>query len=690
MANKYRKRAAAKESTPTPAAESAPEKGLLEGIRDLPGNLWEAAKTVGSDIAEIPGGARAALEQLPTAVPGGQYVTDKVRMALGQSGEDIESTRAQLATEHPIGTALGDIGAMAAGGALLPGAGAGSAVKQVLTQAGQAAVLAPAYKLGQVADQAVLRGDALHVEAIANSFSFQDSLEAAGLTLLMGAPMVGVEAAGQVGPAAARRAKTEAARLFPKAAQKLGMSEEAVGQLAMDKNMLRSETSAKKLMQEAGTRMGQAADKAQFSQTEIEAMALDLAAMEKAAEPNQTLASARKQVRAQAARLLDVQTGAELEGIIQGFKAEARAANRAGKSQKGQFYGDVAESLRDHMGKNLDVVDPKVGAEYRAAVQDYNTYAKMAPEAAAGAKKQVRGRDVANVVARGAVAPALGYLAGPAGVAGGLAADLMIPQVTAPIRGKNTAVLMDRISKTAPGQQHIARASEVVSGLLGVAKAGTVAIGRSGTLAEEKDVPKRYAGVAKALRNSMADPSGTAKQLRSQLNFLPPHIADAVAANSMNKLQCLALALPPETGPATAFGIQTDVPDRAKREFLRRAQDAFDPYGAVLSGSPMRVREAEKYNPETINDLRKQVIAKIAENPQLPYSTKRRVAGILGVAGVPTQDPMVGATVQQVLRLRRQAQDSQGQMKSARQMNANLKQNSATLTRAQKILNNGE
>ena len=686
MANKYRKRSVAP-AAPSEAPAEAPqaEGSIIEGLKSIP----EAFAQVGRDIAEIPGGVRAAAEQLPTAVPGGQYAVDKLRMALGESGEEIASKRAELEKEHPIGTAMGDVSAMMAGGAVLPGGKAASAVGRMAESAAQMALLTPAYKLGQTADQAQLKGDALHTESIANAFSLGDILTASGIAALLGAPAAGAEALAGVKPRAAAAAEAEAAKLFPKSAQALGTTPEALGQTAIQKSMLKSETATKKLLQDAGKRIGDAAAQAKLGKTDIDQMAMDLLALEQQAQNNQFLTTARKQLRTQAARLLNVTDGTELESIIQSFKGEARAAYKSGKAQKGQFYGDAAEALRGRMANHLDIVDPEIGAQYRSAVQDYNTYVKMGGEAAAGARKQMSLGTVGKAAARAAVPPMVGgLLGGPAGAAAGLALDVVAPAgILSPLRGKNKAVLLDRIAKAAPGAQHSQRAVEVLDHLLGVAKAVPRALAER---KPEEDVHGKYKGMAKALRNSMADPSGTAQKMRAQLDFLPPHVADAVTANCMNKLQCLALELPPERGPATAFGITTDVPERAKREFLRKAEDKFDPYGAVLSGSPTRVKNAEQYNPETINDLRKRLVQRLAEQPDLDYSTKRRVTGILGVAGVPTQDPMVGATLQQIMRKRREAHGAQGQMRSARQANANLKNNSATLTRAQKILNNGE
>ncbi|HET6345556.1 MAG TPA: hypothetical protein VFH51_11535, partial [Myxococcota bacterium] len=623
MANKYRK--LAEQAEKSKPSETPREKGLLEGLRDLPGALAEAAGTVAGDIAEIPGGARAALEQLPNAIPGGQFVVDKARMALGESGQEIAGRRAQLEAEHPIGTALGDVGAMAAGGALLPGAKAATAAGRLAVGGAQAAVMAPAYKLGQVADQAALKGDALHTEAIANAFSFQDSLEAAGLTALMGLPGAAVEAGSAAllgGAKAARnRAVSQAGELVQKGAQKLGMTPEDAGALVLDEGLLEHQGAAKRQMQDAGKRMGNAVKSAQLDAQDLETMAQEIVALGEAQENNALLAPARKQLAAQAKALANVQSGEELEAIIQTLKSESRSAYQSKKNQKGELFGDAAEILRGRLSDHLDIIDPRAGAEYRSAVQDYNTYAKLAPEVAAGAKKQVKLGAVARDIGKAGAATAAGsLLGGPVGGAVALGAELAMPGATSSVRGKSTAVLLNKLSKMAPGQQHIDRATEVTEMLLGApAMAANQSVRDNGA---EKDVPKRYADVAKALRSSMADPTGTASKLRAQLDFLPPHVADAVTANQMNKLQCLALALPPETGPATAFGITTDVPDRAKREFLRRAQDAFDPYGAVLSGSPMRVKESEKYNPETINDLRKRVIERIAENPKLPYSTK--------------------------------------------------------------------
>jgi hypothetical protein len=203
------------------------------------------------------------------------------------------------------------------------------------------------------------------------------------------------------------------------------------------------------------------------------------------------------------------------------------------------------------------------------------------------------------------------------------------------------------------------------------------------------DPTERFDQIAHMLQEHLGNPNKAATNLRAHLNFLPPAHADAVTANTMNKLQTAAHELPIPRGPATAFGIQNHVNDRDKREYLRKFDAKFDVFGAIKSGRKDLILEAEKYHPEMMNEIRKKAIAKLG-GEDVDYLTKRRVSGILGIPGTPTQDPRLANGLQLLIQTRKTAQDSQGQMKSARQMNANLKNNSATLTRAQRILNGGD
>ena len=47
--------------------------------------------------------------------------------------------------------------------------------------ASEAGLLTPLYKMGEIANQAQLKGDALHMEQIAHAFDLDDILGAAGL-----------------------------------------------------------------------------------------------------------------------------------------------------------------------------------------------------------------------------------------------------------------------------------------------------------------------------------------------------------------------------------------------------------------------------------------------------------------------------------------------------------------------------
>lgn len=232
------------------------------------------------------------------------------------------------------------------------------------------------------------------------------------------------------------------------------------------------------------------------------------------------------------------------------------------------------------------------------------------------------------------------------------------------------------------GEVFDSKLKDVLGGLLGtVAVSGAQEIG---------DIGKNYDELTHGLRSSMANPDQTSQRIRAHFESIPPHIADALAANTMDKLQAAALDIPADHGPATAFGLPGGISDRQKREFLRKTAARFDPFGAVNSGRPELIQIAEQHNPETVHAIKQAVISELSNNPNVSYMTKRRVSGILGVAGTPTQDPATGAQLQQIIQTKRQANDSQGQMKSARQANASLKNNSATLTRAQRILNQGE
>lgn len=680
MGNKYRK--LAEGGTAAPATSAT--KSTLATPEEQMAAQDKAAESTAGPLGAIAAAAQTGVEMLP----GGKYLEAKMLGALGVPEQFTAGKQAQLEAEHPVAS---PIGTLLGAAATLPAAAAGagfkalSGVQKIAATGAAAGMMTPVYKLGDIANQAQLTGDPLHMEQISHIFDFKDILKASLLGTVMGGVGVGMEAAAsaKTGKVLEAASESQAGKLFRKAAERLGMSEDALGAKVMDEGLLAKAGEIQYRKQRAWSRVLDSAAQAEVTPEFQERLGTKLIEMYKGTEHLEALENARKFMRSQTRRLLsDKVDGKAVEEVAQSLNNEGSRAFEAGRTQKGQMLKDGSQLIRDEFASHMQQTDPEAAARYRTGVQDYRVYSELTQEAIRGAAKQATRGDIEGAIGKVGVAHVVGGAIG--GPAGALASDVVAGSMGLGKLGvKNYAILLGKMSKMSPSEQFEAKATATLDRLLAPSAALS-----SKVVAD--DVTADYEQISKALKNSIGDPAGMAKRLRAQVSFLPPHIADAFVANSMDKLQSVTMDLPPENGPATAFGIVSGVSDRQKREFFRKASSKFDVFSAIESGRADLILEAEKFNPEAMHNLKGRLVKELSERENVDYLTKRRLQGMLGVAGTPLQDPALGGQLQQVIQTKKQADSAVGQMGSARQMNANLKRDSGTLTRAQGILNSKE
>ncbi len=652
-----------------PAAE-APKKdvGFLTGDEAIAAN--EAKRSLLDPLAAY---GNAAMD----VVPGAKYAQTKLFQALGVDPKDTVATQHRLQSEYPGAALAGGVsgGAVAGAGAIAAGlpAAAGGLAGAAAVAASEAGLMTPIYKLGDILNDGTAQPTPLNIEQVSHAFDLDSVLMASGLTALLHAP-------GLLNAGAKSMAQGAAGRGLKKAAGKLGVEPSALGRKALDTGILEDVGNAKRLMVQAGSQMGEAVKSAQIDGKAKRDMVQALVDVQKGAVKNPVVDPAIANVNKVAEEILN---DADLDGPrahqqVLALKDMAKSASTQAK----QLYLNAAKSLEDSLEAHLDLVDPEAGAKFRGGKHDYHLYSTMRGEADELAKRQMTMRDVGEAAIGGATAHTLGSAVG--GPAGAAVADVGIALAGAHrYKSKTTAVLLDKVSKAGPAMMAKTRMDDVMKALMSPSTAAHAA--------SSVDDMQRYDDMVNMLQNHAGNPDATATNLRENLNFLPTGTADAVTANTMEKINKMCAEIPNSTAPATAFGVQANASDRQKREFLRKCDAKFDPYAAVMSGRKDLIQEAERCNPETVHEIKKAVIARISENPDsIDYVTRRKICGILGLPGVPGQDPTIGARIQGALNVRKEAQDAQGQMKSARQSNANLKNNSATLTRAQRILNDGD
>lgn len=643
-----------------------------------------------------------AAEGFASAIPGGKLVARKGQQLLekieGLPGDESAIARQQADREarnpgtHLAGAATGFV----TGGLALPGSGAVSMAGKAAAAAATAALLTPAYKLGEVADQAALKNTPISVEQIHQAFSFDDILSS---SVLASAADLALHGAGRgvskLAPKLESMAEGQAAKLFKKAPAKTGMSAEALGKKALDEGLFTPEAVEKQL-DGVSSRFDSLKGNLDAEAGGMVAGTIAQRLVDHAdAHAQFSLDGPRKYVLGIAKKLAEPPEGAAWDGdaLHEQLNMISSKARTVKDPSVKAFLQDALEIGRDEFATGLETVNEGAGQEWRAALNDWKIYTNMAKDLKS-APKQLTGGDVAKTagkLAAMAALPAIGMQAG--GVAGqaiglGVDAALGMPAYQSTkglLGGTNRARLMQQFSKVAPGANFEAKAKQVVDFLM---KPGTEMISKM----PANDLHARYEEVSKALQSFAANPDGAAQNLRESLDWLPQQQADAVVAKAMNTLAEHAVETQTQTGVNTAFGYHTTKTDREKRETLRRIEAAHDPAYAISTGRADLVQLAAKHNPETVRELQKRVMAEISTREDVPFSTKRRVAATLGVAGTPTQDPIMGGRLQKIIATQRQMQSAQGQVASTRNKVAGVKKDLESATRVQNLmgLNNKE
>ena len=654
------------------------EKGTAPGSKQ---DLGDIKSGVGGETAQ------GAAEGVVSAIPGGEYVVNKIAHAIDPkvSPEQLQEAGERIQSRAPTAYAAGNLAGNVAGGAALPAGGAGLLTK-VATQAAIGAALTPAYKFGETANQALLQNTPISNEQLRQVFSLDDILQSAGLSALGAGVLHGLGSTPSlVSSASAKVAANEGERLFEKVAPKTGRSAESLAQRALDEGLLRDGAIDAKLA-EASARLD-------TSKVEITPDAGKLVATSMAArladhsqqyEQFSPLAGARKYVDRVAKSLQSKNAtwgGEELHELMNQVSSKSRTLKD--NSQRA-FLQDAVQIMRDEYGTSLELLNPEAGSAWRSAMSDYKVYVNM--QRANKSMPQITAKDIGKTAAVSGIGaasvaagnPAIWAAEGAAAVLGGeRLRGAVVP------RGRNIANLADKFSKmTAPGSTFETRVRKSLDLIM---KGGTDWISQL----PAKDLHKRYEELSNAFQSAAADSTGAAEKLRGELDFLPSQQADAATAAFMDQLQTHAVETQTQTGVTTAFGVHTVKTDREKRTFLRHVEAAHDPFYAVASGSPDLVQVAAKNHPETVKELQKRVMAEVSADQNMPYSKKRRISAILGVAGTATQDPLLGSILQARIKDNRQQQTAQGQAESARTKAAGVAKDLESATRVQNLMKLG-
>jgi hypothetical protein len=400
-------------------------------------------------------------EHMVGAVPGGTTVLRKIDQGIekltGGAGDEQAIARQMAArTERNPGTALGgDVAGFVTSGALLPGSGATTLAGKAAAAATTAVLLTPAYKLGEVADQAALKNSPISVEQIHQAFSFDDILQSAGLAAAADVTLHGAgHVLAKVGPKLEAMAESQAAKLFKKAPSRTGMSAADLGEKALDEALFTPEAAQAKLDQVS----------ARFDSLKgsLDADAGKLVARNIAArlaghirEHEQfALDGPRKYIAKVAQKLADVQDkyvwdGAAVHDQLNMLSTKARTVKD--HSIKA-FLNDALEFGREEFATGLETVSPETGQEWRSALSDWKIYSNMekdlrtAPQQVAVKDLAATGMGAAAILGGNSMGGPMGGTIGAALAYGATKTGVIVDPMKA-----NRARLYQQFSKVAPG-----------------------------------------------------------------------------------------------------------------------------------------------------------------------------------------------------------------------------------------------
>jgi hypothetical protein len=574
---------------------------------------------------------------------------------------------AQLEKDVPLAVGAGKLTTGVASAAALPEAKAASALGRIAEAGAQNTVLGGIYKLGDVTADLINGRTPLQIEQLTHQLfgeqSLKDSLMDFAFGSAGGTLHEGLRAAAPAVQNAAKKfANSKAGKFFDSVAPKLGLDPSELGARALDEHLLDrpGNTTAKK--DAAGNAIESISASTKVTPEITDQFTEALAPHFEEAQGVASLDKTRQFIAKHVDRLItkgDKLSGEDVGNVIKALGEKSRAS----KGQIRQLLGDSTQALRDVFSKHIELMDgPEQANKYLDAVQDYRTYAKMEAGADKGAGKQASLGDwleeaAASATGVGEIARVLGHQSAFT---------------------KSQAVLLDQFSKLPLG-----RTADLIGD---TAKA--VLSGSSHTFRDQKNPHDDYDLHSHMLEQVQADPMKAASHIRAKLNFLPGQDADAVTSKVMGNLTEQAQQMPKPT-LSTMFGPVAASGESEKRRAMDFHRASLDPYWAVQSGSQELIQVAEKSNPATVAAIKNQILDAMAKRKDISYEAKQRIGTLFGQAGTPLQNPVIGIALQNSLKQATAANSDPGQKNSARNAAAQMKQNKASLTRAQTLLTLG-
>lgn len=333
------------------------------------------------------------------------------------------------------------------------------------------------------------------------------------------------------------------------------------------------------------------------------------------------------------------------------------------------------------------VAGPGEAALYNAARQDYRFYKNMMKVMDVAPKQATLGDLVGSTVGSGVkrAIPSMvgGAVAGPVGAAAGAYAAEKAG-VDAATGGRNTYMLTKKVLERLPAMDTVRDMAQMAADFAGATTKGVAAYNFA-----PSDFFGKYSTVTAALKSIEADPIGYGQKVRDELAEMnvDPKLADAMVIKQMETIRKAQALMPKSSRPASLFGPRETVSLMDQMKFERAMEAHFQPIKAFRSKDPVRMKAAVDAHPE-LAEVFRPYLQPYLENPdKIPYKNRALIGTVMGIAGVPIQDPKLGGTLQTVITANKM-QAQQGQQDSAMQTKAiKNKAGEAAKTRADQVIN---
>jgi hypothetical protein len=692
-----------------PAELSAAERSDLESRKEaVKGKLREnesdaqTANTLEGVLKPVTAAASGVAEM---AVPFGKRIAEAITP--GDTQQNAKTLDAAQKA-HPVLAATGKVAGALAGGAIGGAAleGAGIAANTFRSSAAIAAGQGAVNRIGELMHEDAMEARPLLNEHLLSAFSWQNL----GLDALVGVATHGVikgggklvdKAIGKLESSAQKSAeklvdKDSLSAAVSKGVKKSGLTEpELASKMRAEKVFTRGE--AEKFVEKTGQKLEDALDGTTVDVHTIRTMDnLDsfTQKLEQTAE-NVDEDDAFRFISNETNRLGANGPYRDQVGRPQSFYSVAKKFRKY--AQANSLPADhpvwtARQIILDGLESTISSQKPELAGEFSAALTDYRVGLNL-QRFLKNETSQVTGADIKGAAIKAGIKAGAAMAAEGAGlatghplVAGGVALT------TAASGAKDVAALGNRsFARVLNDMVGVAQRNwaKSVSTLDRLFAPGAFASGNLLGHLTDKQVDKAYDDAKAHLESAQADPMAHVQAIQETLTKagVPAQVVDSASAKAMQDYQQMTNVIPKSPAPASVFGSSVDhITGQQKRDFLRKLICAKDPHAAVMSGDPALIKWAEQFNPETLQQLREATLARINRpGVKIPYRVQLQLAGCLGGAALPSQDPIVGAGLQANISDQNFKNSQEGQVNSARQNKAISAQQKGMVTKSQAL-----